>query len=268
MRAPGLAARAAILLTGLAAAPCTACLLGGQIRLPLSPEENPATTAARSLVLPGWGQWHLGQRRSWAYLAVEAGLWVTRLELRASGNHYRDRYQDAAWGSGRIQDGERTEGSWAYYEAMTEWRRSGAFDADPATPGVQPEEDPSTFNGAKWALARGIYSESGAPPGESDPAYDRALAYYEEHAYGSAFLWDWTGKDAALANYRHLIDRSDQRFRQASAALGAVLANHVLSAVDAYISARGGPSTGLRVTSQPRPTGTRWTVSARLVVRP
>jgi len=36
----------------------------------------PATVAGRSLLVPGWGQYVLGQRRAWAYLAVEAALWA------------------------------------------------------------------------------------------------------------------------------------------------------------------------------------------------
>jgi hypothetical protein len=233
----------------------------GQVSVPLSPT---ASAAGRSLLVPGWGQWHLGQRRGWGYALLEAGLWAAHLELRASGRDYRDQYRDVAWSNARIPSGDRVEGPWAYYEAMTEWVRSGVFDSDPTHAGIQPESDPSTFNGAKWALARGIYLPPGPAPVETDPAYQKALAYYEEHAYGAQYLWDWTGKDAALQQYRHLIDRSDQRFREASAALGAVLANHVLSAIDAYLSARGRTETGLRVAPEASAGGVRWTVSARL----
>jgi hypothetical protein len=224
----------------------------------------PAATATRSLVLPGWGQWHLGQRRAWAYGLLEAGLWATRLELQASGRHFRDQFRDVAWTAGRIQSGKRVEGPWAYYEAMSKWTRSGAYDADPNQAGVQPEGDPSTFNGAKWALAREIYFPPGVTPAQGDPAYQQALAYYEQQAYGTAYLWDWTGKSAALGEYRHLINRSDARFREASATLGAVLANHLLSAVDAYVSARAGLRPGLRVAPEATPVGLRWTLSGRV----
>jgi hypothetical protein len=233
----------------------------GQVSVPLSPT---ASAAGRSLLVPGWGQWHLGQKRGWGYALLEAGLWAAHLELRSSGRDYRDQYRDVAWTSARIASGDRVEGPWAYYEAMTEWVRSGAFDADPTQAGIQPEPDPSTFNGAKWALARGIYLPPGAPPDDTDPAYQKALAYYQEHAYGAQYLWDWTGKDADLQQYRHLINRSDQRFREASTALGAVLANHVFSAIDAYLSARGRPEPSLRLAPQAHGRGLRWTLSARL----
>lgn len=263
MRHPRRAGWTAVLVVSLAWGLPSAAQ--GQVTVPVGPV---AATAGRSLLVPGWGQWHLGQRRGWAYAIVEAGLWAAHLELRASGRNYRDQYRDVAWTDARIADGNRVEGPWAYYEAMTEWTRSGMFDSDPTQAGVQPEEDPSTFNGAKWALARGIYFPPGSTPDTSDPAYQEALAYYEKHAYGSEYLWDWTGKEAGLQQYRHLINLSDQRFRQASATLGAVLANHVLSAVDAYVSARGGPETGLRVAPRALPGGVRWTLSARLRRRP
>jgi hypothetical protein len=240
--------------------------LGAQVSVAMS-STAPAATAARSLVLPGWGQWHLGQRRAWAYGLLEAGLWATRLELQASARHFRDQYRDVAWTTGRIQSGKRVEGPWAYYEAMSKWTRSGAFDADPNQPGIQPEEDSSTFNGSQWALARGIYFPAGVTPAVGDPAYQQALAYYEQQAYGTAYLWDWTGKDAALGQYRHLINRSDSRYREASAMVGAVLANHLLSAVDAYVSARARLQTGLRVAPEMTTGGLRWTLSGRLMRR-
>lgn len=240
--------------------------LGAQVSVSLA-SRAPAADAARSLVIPGWGQWHLGQRRAWAYALLEAGLWVTRLELQASGAHFRDRYRDVAWNTARIQSAPRKEGPWAYYEAMSDWTRSGAYDADPSLPGIQPEQDPSTFNGAKWALAKGLYFPPGVTPSPSDPAYQAALAYYEKTAYGTAYLWDWTGKATALTQYRDFIHRSDTRFREASATLGAVLANHLLSAVDAYISARSRLQTGLRVEPEATPGGLRWTLSAHLTGR-
>jgi len=263
MRYPRPGLWVALLLLSLASWAPTAA--NGQVTVPVGPV---AATAGRSLLVPGWGQWHLGQRRGWGYAFLEAGLWAAHFELRASGRGYRNQYRDVAWSDARIASGDRVEGAWAYYEAMTEWTRSGAFDSDPTHAGVQPEEDASTFNGAKWALARGIFFPPGSTPTESDPAYQQALAYYEKHAYGPEYLWDWTGKEAGLQQYRHLINLSDQRFRQASATLGAVLANHVLSAIDAYVSARGGPGTGLRVAPEALIGGVRWTISARLGGQP
>ncbi len=98
--------------------------------------------------------------------------------------------------------------------------------------------------------------------GPTDPAYQAAVDYYSSRAYADDFRWDWSGDLDALERYEGLIRESDERFRQATVVFGAVMANHLVSAVDAYVAARGlavevAPGTGvgaggLRVT-------VRWT---------
>lgn len=224
----------------------------------------PASAAGRSLVLPGWGQLALGQRRAWGYLAVEVALWAYWADRRSAGADARRAYRDLAWSRARLAAGVRVDGDWAYYETLEEWTRSGAYDADPSRPGVQPEQDATSFNGYVWSLARGQYLPGDGPPDEGDPRYTRALAYYEERAYGAAYLWDWSGKEGELARYKGLIRESDDRFQRATTALGAVLANHFLSATDAFLSARLPGEAGLRVVpgSALGPRG--WTVGMNL----
>jgi hypothetical protein len=156
------------------------------------------------------------------------------------------------------------DGDWAYYETLEEWMRSGAFDADAQRSGVQPEEDPTTFNGYVWSLAKGQNFAAGTEPSEDDPAYIRALAYYERRAYGPDYLWDWSGKEGAVQRYEELIRESDDRFHQATTALGAVLANHLLSGADAFLSARLRGEAGLRVTPGSATGRTGWTLALRL----
>lgn len=228
-------------------------------------DPNAAVVAGRSLLLPGWGQRTLGQRRAWGYALVEAALWGLWAERRSAGGDLRDRYRDLAWTEGRLRTGDRVDGDFAYYETLSKWTRSGAFDGDPLASGVQPEEDPATFNGSIWALARDLYLGEGGPASPDDPGYARALDYYMARAYGEALLWDWTGKVDTLEEYRALIHRSDDRYRQATAAIGAVLANHLLSATDAYLSARSRHDVGVRV-APPSPEGRGWTLLVR--VRP
>ncbi len=206
----------------------------------------PASAAARSLVVPGWGQWAQAQRRGVAYAAVEVLLWALWLERRDQGADLRGAYRDLAWQAGRIPEGERRDSSWGYYEAISKWTRSGSFDRDASAPGLQPEEDPGTFNGSVWSLARGIHF-GGASPAPGEASYEAALAWYRERAYGDGFLWDWGGREGELAEYRQLIHRSDDRFREATWALGAVVGNHLLSAADAFLSARIPGSAELRV---------------------
>lgn len=210
------------------------------------PGPTPLSAAARSLALPGWGQMALGQRRGVAYAVVEVALWALWADRRGRGGDLRREYRDLAWATARIRAGERLDGAWDYYEALSKWARSGAFDRDGSQPGIQPEEDPGTFNGSIWSLAKGIHFGAGTPP-PGDPTWDAALAWYRARAYGDGFLWDWRGREGDLTRYRALIRRSDDRFREATGAMGAVLANHLLSGTDAFVSARIPGSAELRL---------------------
>ena len=245
---------------------CTAFPAGAQQRAagPTSGAPEAAGVAGRSMLLPGWGQHHLGQRRWIGYALVEVALWALWADRRGAGAEFRTEYRDLAWNVGRLQGATRVDGDWTYYERLSNWTRSGHFDGDAQQSGVQPEEDGSTYNGSIWDLAQRLFSTSGKAPNPDDPAYGRALAYYTDRAYGPEFLWDWTGKDAALADFNLLIERSDDRFRQATAAMGAVFANHLLSATDGFLSARVSRPAGIRVTTDPYGRGARWTMTLHL----
>lgn len=222
----------------------------GGIEAPRGPFGNPLGSAALSALVPGAGQLlALDQRRGWAYLALEALGWVVYADRRSAGGRFRDRYRDLAWEAARLGDGPRVDGDFEFYERMASWGSSGRFDADPDVPGLQPEPDPSTFNGSVWQRARGIYSV-GPGQGPTDPAYQAAVDYYSSRAYTDDFRWDWAGDAEALERYDGLIRESDERFRQATVVFGAVMANHLVSAVDAYVAARGfavevAPGTGI-----------------------
>jgi hypothetical protein len=206
-------------------------------RVPQASDGVDLAPMSLSLVLPGAGQHLLGQNRKWAYLALEVASWAFFVERRLAGSDYRERYRDFAWEAGRIHGAFRIDGDFEYYERLVHWARSGAFDGDVGAPGIQPELDETTFNGSVWSLASRIYGATGLP--ESDPAYQSALDYYSRQAYSTDLLWDWSGAPGAQAEYAELLDTSDSRFRQATTVLGVIIANHVLSATDAYLSARG-----------------------------
>lgn len=249
-----LAGRPGTLALLLLATPVPVAVRAQEGALPV-PTAGPAAPAlaARSLLVPGWGQLAQGQRRAAVYAAAEVALWVFWGHRRSQARDLRGAYRDLAWETARGARGQRVDGPWAYYEDLSHWRRSGAFDRS-GEPGIQPEEDAATFNGSVWRLARDLHFGGGAP-GPGDPAYENAVAWYDEHAYGDAFLWDWTGQDAEHARFRDLIRRSDDRFRQATTALGGVLANHLLSAADAFVSARVPGTARMRVAPPPQGLG-------------
>ena len=96
--------------------------------------------------------------------------------------------------------------------------------------------------------------------GRSEGERFRALAFYLAHAVGPAFLWSWRDAEPQHATFRETIKRSDDAFRGAQNLLGVVLANHVVSVVDALISTRLSAAAGRRAEFQT-------TVGPRTVVR-
>ena len=216
---------------------------------------------ALSLVVPGAGQHVLGQRRKWAYLALEIAGWAFFVERRGAGSDFRDRYRDFAWENGRVQGSTRVDGDFDYYEALSHWARSGAFDGDLLTAGLQPELDTGTYNGSVWSLAARLFLPSGTSVPPSGPEYQSALAYYGREAYGAEMLWDWSGAPGAQSEFSGLVQASDSRFRQATTVLGVVLANHLLSAGDAFVSSLGRPgSARIRVAASAAEPGSPWDV--------
>ena len=64
--------------------------------------------------------------------------------------------------------------------------------------------------------------------------YDRTRTYYPDTRF---YFWKWESEDARL-QYKLLKNDSRSYFRKANFSLGLIIANHVISAADAFISAR------------------------------
>jgi len=235
------------------------------------PFQAPSGVAQRapflSLMLPGVGQHTQGRGRKWVYAALEVAAWAYWVDRRGAGFSLRDEYRDVAWERARLQAGTRVDGDFEYYERLTKWTRSGTYDRDPIGSGVQPEADPGSFNGSIWLRARQLFFSGRGDVPRDDPAYAAALGYYEERAYRTEFLWDWSGAQGAQQEFAELISESDDRFRRATTALGVVLANHLISAVDAFLVERGRRAP-LRVDVAPGGGlgGLGWSVRVRLFV--
>lgn len=207
--------------------------------------EMPATppTAAwhpvASLAVPGLGQL-LQERPVGAALFAAAelgGIWIWA-RASSDGAGLRDRYRDLAWGVARSNRGPRVVDDFDYYERMGFFQRSGRFDADPTRAGIQPERDPSTWNGLQWSLAARVHLQGDPDAGPEHPGYDAALERYSERAYGEELVWDWSGAPGARERYRDLISDSDDRFRTAGIVAGALLANHIAAGVEAFVVRR------------------------------
>ena len=192
-----------------------------------------------SAVIPGTGQL-LGRRERGAlYLIAEAFFVVRFLSFQSEGRRERSRYRDLAIDVARTAfDPVLRDTTFEYFEQMGRWVESGPYDVDPG-PDFVPPDDPATYNGRIWDLARQtFFTDPGNPPTPGDPDYMRALEFYQRRAIGPNFRWSWRNAGLEQDLFRQAIRESDRAFRLASQQLGLLLANHVLSAVDAFVAHR------------------------------
>ena len=192
-----------------------------------------------SAVVPGAGQARLGEDRFVGYMAVEGFLWIRYLTDRRAGIDARNAYRDMALRVSRAGfPGPKPQGNFEYYERMEHWIASGVYDTDPGA-GFAPEIDTTTFNGRMWSLARTTYwSDPNTPPPVGSAQYEAALRFYRQNAVTPEFQWSWRNAPLHQDVYRRSVRASNDGFRHAAQDIGAVIANHVLSTVDAYISLR------------------------------
>lgn len=192
-----------------------------------------------SAVVPGVGQVVLHQDRAVAYVAVEAYLIARYVSDRRETRNQRTAYRDLAKSVARalFAQGGLPEGSFDYYENMEHYLESGVFSLSPVS--VEPEEDSTTFNGAMWRLARETYWKNPeVAPAPDSPEYQRAIGFYLRRAVRPEFRWSWRNAQLEHDVYIRTIAASNRAFHRSIADLGALLANHALSTVDAYVTLR------------------------------
>lgn len=203
--------------------------------------QKPWVRPLASLLVPGAGQLIGGQPRGVIYLALEAWLISRAIAFDRRGDEQSARYRQLAFDVARRPFGQvRVDGPFEYYETMEKFVESGAFDADPG-PAFMPEGDSTTFNGSVWDLARRTFFAN--PDSLPDPAsapYQAALAFYQARAVGGQFRWSWRGARLEQDVFRDAIRSSDDAFRSRTNFLGALVLNHLASAIDALISVRNG----------------------------
>lgn len=200
---------------------------------------QPGIAFFASALLPGAGQLYQGKDRWVPYLALETWAWVTYANQKSRGHSLERQYRDLAWlVARRIDAGVRRDTTFPYYESMRDYHESGAFDSDLQIAGVQPETDTATYNGKQWERARALFLPGGLdfPPGT--PQYQSALQYYRRNAIPFGYGWSWGESNLEQQVFQRLIEDSDDALRNAGTTLGLILANHVVSAIDALVTAR------------------------------
>jgi hypothetical protein len=192
-----------------------------------------------SFVVPGAGQLLLKRDRGLVYIASEAFMVSKYLRLTHDARRGATRYRDLAFTVARRGFTlSRRDTVFEYYETMERFTASGEFDRNVGGT-FTPEDDPATYNGSVWLLARRTFwVDPNQPPPIGSTPYYQALQFYVHHAVGPDFRWSWRDAPLEQEEFRAAIRASDTGFRRAQNQLGLLLANHLVSAIDALISSR------------------------------
>jgi len=216
---------------------------------PSTPRPQYWLRPAASLLVPGTGQLLAHQDRGAVYLAAELIGLVRYVQLTSQWRGEARRYRALAFDvARRAFTPMPRDTAFEYYETMERFTASGRYNQAPG-PALVPETDLGTYNGAVWLLARQTYwADPTTPPDPSTPVYMRAVEFYQAHAVGPDFLWSWSDASLEQGVFREAIRKSDDAYRRAQNQLGLLLANHVLSVIDALISSRLAAAAGRSAT--------------------
>ena len=192
-----------------------------------------------SAIVPGLGQARLKKDRWVGYMAAETFLLLQYAKNNREGSDNTHEYRAIARDVARRSfPGTHPDTVWQYYEKVEKFLESGSFSLSIGGPTI-PEADAATYNGEQWVLARQTF---GIPLDVRDPShnpnYAEALAFYESRAIPQAYGWSWRNAQLEKDIYTKTIGRSNDAYRRATNDLVAVIANHLLSAVDAFASVR------------------------------
>ncbi len=180
-----------------------------------------------SAIVPGSGQFALGNDRFVVYTAAEViGWW------RYSKSTHEQAQQEAAFKAiartvARSHfSNNPPDGDWTYYESMRDYLESGAYSLS-NTATVVPESDVSTFNGHLWQQLLA-----------TNPTTAAALAAYEQQAIKPNFQWSWRNAQLQYDQFIRTTDKRNDAYADRVQDLIFVAANHVLSMVDAFATFR------------------------------
>jgi hypothetical protein len=220
----------------------------GVLTFLVAPEHAAWVPPLASAIMPGTGQLLAGHDRGAVYLVTETFLLARFVSEQREAGREADRFRDLAFEVARRSFGPGLrDTAFGYFEELAKFIESGPFDMDPGAPLVPPLDD-RTFNGHIWRLAREtFFQHPDSFPGPDAEEYQRALEFYRRRAVGPNFQWSWRGAGLEHDLFRQTMRASDRAFRTATQHLGALLANHLLSAIDAFVSHRltagGAPGT-------------------------
>jgi hypothetical protein len=176
-----------------------------------SSQASPETRGAvlRSVVLPGWGQRHLGHAgRGNIFLGVEAATWAGVALSYLEGTFAEDDFEILA----------------AEEAGLDASGRDGDFLEDVGDFGSSSE-----YNDFVHRLARYYYPD--------DPVAQQQ--YYDLHAYYGDMSWDWSSEDAR-EDFADALQESRQWYRRSLYIGMFAVVNRAVSAIDAALLSNRG----------------------------
>lgn len=212
---------------------------GSEFVAPLTSVPKPLAPVA-SAVLPGAGQLVLHQDRFLAYIALEGFLWLQYAKDLHESRDQRNASVDLALRVARapyVLPAHAPDAGWDYYERLEDYVQSGSYTVIAGKP--VPDTTVGSYNAFVWLQARlNHWANPNDPPPVSSPAYQAALAEYAARATQGPFQWSWVGHQLEQDLYRASINKKNDAFRHATSEFGVILANHILSLVDAFATVR------------------------------
>jgi hypothetical protein len=162
-----------------------------------------------SLVLPGWGQYYLGEtRNAWTFFAAEAAVWTSFFVFELQGHLRKNGYEEFAQDFAGIQSDSHSDDFWG---VLTQYNSSKDY------------EDELKREG-RFA----IFPEGGA---------DALERYFIENRIGDYEPWEWQSAEIRRA-YQDRRSASKRAFRRALYAAATGIANRAAAAFFAVRSTR------------------------------
>ncbi|HEU4929930.1 MAG TPA: hypothetical protein VFU38_08870 [Candidatus Krumholzibacteria bacterium] len=167
---------------------------------------SPPKAVLYSLLLPGLGDWKLGNKnRATVFFAVEGLIWVSFATFQVQGGDYEEEYEDLA---ARFAGVSRSGHSDDFYATIRDYDSSDEYEAD-----IKNE---------------GRYYDTGSEALEQ---------YFIENRVEDYEPWLWASTERRL-QYSETRSASKTAYRRADYMIAAAAANRVVSAVFAYAAAR------------------------------
>lgn len=170
--------------------------------------KDPRLAMLYSLLLPGLGEMWLGHgTRAKFFFAAEAGIWTAYGVFQVQGNHRKDLYREYA----QVFAGVPERGDEDFYRVIGNFASS---------------DGPFSANEQVRRQARALYPNDRA----------RQEQYVRENGYFGDDAWEWESEEA-LDRYREMRRSSLDAFNNADLTLGLLVANRLVSVVDAGLLA-------------------------------